>query len=397
MTKPTLRLAIVTTHPIQYNAPWFRLLAADSQVEPMVFYTWSQSAAGAKYDPDFGRQIEWDIPLLDGYAYKFVNNTARKPGSHHFSGIVNPGLIKEIEQWGADAILVFGWNFRSHLQCLRHFHGKVPILFRGDSTLLDEVAGLRTSARRIFLKWVYRHIDYALYTGSNNREYFSIHGLKNDQLVFAPHAIDNDRFSANEPRLAAEALAWRRQLGIRDEDIVLLFAGKFETKKNPAFLLELARAIGDPRLKIVLVGNGVLEDQLRSAAAADTRILFLDFQNQQKMPVVYRLGDLFILPSRGPGETWGLAVNEAMACGRPVLVSSKTGCAVDLVKNTRNGIVFDPDDCRSCVDLLSQLLANRDRLKPMGDRSKEMIGHYTFQTIIDSIHSVMNKIKNSPI
>ncbi|HEY4109836.1 glycosyltransferase family 4 protein [Puia sp.] len=391
MTKATLRLAIVTTHPIQYNAPWFRLLALDHRIEPMVFYTWSQAGKGDKYDPDFGRRIEWDIPLLDGYEHRFVENTASDAGSHHFSGIVNPGLVKEIEDWGADAILVFGWKFRSHLQCLRHFHGKIPVLFRGDSTLLDEQPGMRTSARRLLLRWVYRYIDYALYTGRNNRDYFSIHGLKNEQLIFAPHAIDNDRFGGDEQRYAADALAWRKQLGIGNDDLVLLFAGKLEAKKNPFFLVELAKAVTDRRLKIILVGNGVLEETVRSAAASDPRIVLLDFQNQQKMPIVYRLGDLFVLPSSGPEETWGLAVNEAMACGRPVMVSDRAGCAVDLVHTGDNGLLFDARDNRTAIDFLQKVIGDRGRLATMGKRSKAIIGDYSFRAIIDAIYSILKK------
>src|ERR1700749_546722 len=100
------RLAIVTTHPIQYNAPLFSLLARGGKVIPKVFYTWSQSRDGAKFDPGFGQKIKWDIPLLEGYEYTFVNNTAADPGNHHFKGIINPTLNKEIEEWNPDAILM---------------------------------------------------------------------------------------------------------------------------------------------------------------------------------------------------------------------------------------------------------------------------------------------------
>src|SRR5580693_1694375 len=119
-----MKLAIVSTHPIQYNAPWFRLLFERAKVRTRVFYTWGESAHGAKYDPDFDRKIEWDIPLLEGYDYTFVKNTAADPGTHHFKGIINPGLIKEIEEWSPDAILIFGWNFHSHLKSIRYFYGK---------------------------------------------------------------------------------------------------------------------------------------------------------------------------------------------------------------------------------------------------------------------------------
>ncbi len=87
------RLAIITTHPIQYNAPLFKLLSKRNNISIKVFYTWGEAVLQKKYDPGFGKTIEWDIPLLEGYEYTFVENTAKKPGSHHFSGIDNPRLI----------------------------------------------------------------------------------------------------------------------------------------------------------------------------------------------------------------------------------------------------------------------------------------------------------------
>ncbi|HEX9513723.1 MAG TPA: glycosyltransferase family 4 protein [Puia sp.] len=383
-----MRLAIISSHPIQYNAPWFRMLAESARIHPIVFYTWGQSAEGAKYDPDFGRRIEWDIPLLDGYECRFVKNTAADPGTHHFKGIINPGLIREIQDCKPDAILVFGWSFHSHLQCIRHFHGKIPVLFRGDSTLLDEQPGIKKLMRRTFLKWVYRHIDLALYVGSNNKDYFLAHGLKEDQLVFAPHAVDNDRFAEPDEIYSQQAKDWRSRLGIGEDEWVLLFAGKLEPKKNPAFLLELARNIDNPKLRILMVGNGILEDELKKAAKDDERILFLDFQNQQQMPVVYRLGHIFVLPSSGPGETWGLAVNEAMACGRPVLVSDKAGCAVDLVRENENGFVLTGNNLQECVKFISRSLENRDDLPGMSRNSRKIIQEFSFRRIIDALENI---------
>jgi len=384
-----MKLAIITSHPIQYNAPWFKLLAAGGTVYPCVFYTWGEGGAGAKYDPDFKRNIEWDIPLLEGYEYRMMENVSKDPGTHHFRGIVNPGLIAAVEEWGPDAVLVFGWNFHSHLRCIRHFHGKVPVLFRGDSTLLNERPGWKRQLRRMFLKWVYGHVDMALYVGARNKEYFLRHGLKEGQLVFAPHAIDNHRFAGSHVLRMQEALAWRRSLGIGDDDIVVLYAGKLEPNKNPGLLLQLARNIPDPRVKFMLVGNGVLEPELKKAGAGDDRIRFLDFQNQGRMPLVYRLADVFILPSRS--ETWGLAVNEAMACGRPVMVSEKVGCAVDLVRQHVNGIVFNLQDADECKQFLNSCLEDRGRLAAMGECSREIIGEYSFERIVASLQFMFRK------
>jgi len=391
MTPTKKRLAIVTSHPIQYNAPWFKLLAESSVIHPRVFYTWEQSAAGAKYDPDFRERIEWDIPLLDGYEYQFVRNEAADPGTHHFKGLVNQTLNAGITAWRPDVLLVYGWSFDSHLKCLRHFHRRIPVLFRGDSTLLDERPGLRRQLRRWFLTWVYRHVDYALYVGANNKEYFLRHGLRERQLVYAPHAIDNRRFEEPEGQYRRQALEWRRQLGIAEDDLVVLFAGKLEPKKDPFFVLELARRVSDPRLKIVIAGTGVLEGVLREAAAPDHRVHFIGFQNQQQMPVVYRLGDVYILPSQGPGETWGLGVNEAMASGCAILMSERAGGSPDLVEEGVNGIRFDPStDLTKCVEWLTHLLDDPALLADMKQASRRRIAAFSYQHVTDALLKLTN-------
>src|SRR3712207_4310257 len=147
------RLAIITTHPIQYYAPFFRLISEQSaNFLIKVFYTFSQ-AQEKVHDPDFGISFEWDIPLLKGYDYTFVNNVSTNPGTRRLYGIENPTLIKEVEEWKADAIMVFGWSFSSHLKAMRHFRGKIPVLFRGDSNLIDEPEkfSVKKLSRRIFL------------------------------------------------------------------------------------------------------------------------------------------------------------------------------------------------------------------------------------------------------
>lgn len=385
-----MRLAIVTTHPIQYNAPWFRLLAQQQGVEVKVFYTWEASQTIAKYDPGFGRVVEWDIPLLDGYEYTFVKNVSANQGSHHFKGIDTPTLNGEIEQWGAEVVLVFGWAYKSHLACLRYFKGKIPVLFRGDSTLLDRAGGVKELLKNIFLKFVYRHIDYALYVGTNNKEYFLQHGVKDHQLVYVPHAIENERFIDIYGDYTTRANEWKRELGI-EGCFNIVFAGKLEPKKNPEYLLQLAAKLPDANLRFVYVGNGILEEKLKNSVKADNRILFVGFQNQQNMPLVYRLANVFVLPSKGPGETWGLAINEAMACGVPVIASDKAGGAVDLIKD--NGLIIYPDDVNAGVHYIERLMNDSGFEQSQRNKSEELIKQFSFQVIVASITSFLKKLE----
>ena len=387
-----LRLAIITTHPIQYNAPMFELLAERGKIEVMVFYTWGESAIN-KYDPGFDKIIEWDIPLLKGYSFCFVKNVSANPGSNSFMGIDNPTLIKEISNWKADAVLVYGWCFKSHLKAIRYFHKKIPVIFRGDSTTLNEKKGLKKIARTLFLKWVYNHVDYALYVGVHNKSYFKKHGLKEDQLVLAPHAIDNSRFAQPDDEYNEAARKWRYELGVKEHELSILFAGKIEEVKNPAYLVALAKKMQGLPIKIIMVGNGHLEHEIKASSADCSNIIFLDFQNQRNMPVVYRLGDLFILPSKS--ETWGLGVNEAMACGKGVLVSDRCGCAADLVINDLNGYVFSIERTNDLLNKIKDLLVHKERVKIMGLASSKKVEDFSFLNTARAIEMTIMTILTS--
>lgn len=382
------KLAIVSSHPIQYNAPLFQLLNSRGKLLIHVFYTYSQSGERAVFDPGFKKVIEWDIPLTEGYQYSFVQNDSRTPGTHHFRGIRNPELNQAIRNWEPDALLVYGWAFTSHLSCLREFHGKIPVLFRGDSTILDEVGGFKAMLRKLFLRWVYRHVDFAFFVGAANRAYFIDNGLRPEQLVYAPHAIDNSRFQKSIQDNLQEVSKWRRELGFMDDDLVVMYAGKLEPKKDPMFMTWLALQVKDPRVKFLIVGNGQLETRLKRKTEKDDRFVFLGFQNQRRMPLVYSLADIFILPSRGPGETWGLAINEAMACGLPIIASDKCGSSYDLV-NEANGIVFSHDTPGPVVEFIENVLADRALLQSYGAASLKHIQNFTLLKVAEAIEKTV--------
>ncbi len=353
------KLAIISSHPIQYNAPLFALLAEKGEFELRVFYTWGEDALKPKYDPDFGKVIEWDIPLLEGYSYQFVKNVAKRSGSHHFFGIDNPDLIQEIVGWGADVVWIWGWSFKSHLKAMRYFSGKIPVWFRGDSVSLSRPNGLKSLLRRVFLKWVYGHVEMAFHVGEHNKNYYLEHGLSSEQLVLASHAVDNDRFFNN--LVSSEAIEqFRASLGLAENDFVILFAGKLEPRKNPFYLKEIWNYISSPNIKLLIVGNGPLENELKSLCKGDKRICFLDFQNQTQMPKLYKSCCALILPS--VSETWGLAMNEAMASGIPVLASESCGGAIDLIQDDC-GFVFPLNDPQLVANTIENCHDDEEFLK----------------------------------
>ncbi len=380
------KLAIVSSHPIQYNAPLFSLLSSRANIDIKVFYTWGESSIKEKFDPGFGKSISWDIPLLQGYNFEFLNNTSTQPGSHHFKGIINPDIINKINEYKPAAIMVYGWSFDSHLKVLKYFKNKTPIIFRGDSTLLDEPKKitLKKTLRRIFLKWVYTKINVALYCGQNNKQYFLKHNVKEKQLVFGPHTIDNKRFAGTQ-----NLIDYRADLNIPKDDYVFLFVGKFENKKNPLLLLNSFLKLGKPNAHLVFVGNGVLENELKEQSKNNSQVHFLPFQNQSKMPGIYRLGNILVLPSKGPNETWGLAINEAMACGIPAIASTKVGCYCDLINENKNGFVFESNNEESLIEVLEKAYNSKINQQQFSQNALQKADEYSLEKLAQAIEKTV--------
>jgi glycosyltransferase involved in cell wall biosynthesis len=196
-----------------------------------------------------------------------------------------------------------------------------------------------------------RSFDGFCYVGQRNYEYLRHYGLPEDRLFFSPHCVDNDAFAAAASRGARP----RDDAGAKS----VLFAGKLVGRKRPVDLIRaLALAAQAGCLtQAVFAGSGELEGELRrEAAQAGVPTQFLGFQNQSRMPSVYAAADLLVLPSDHL-ETWGLVVNEAMACGTPAVVSDAVGCGPDLIEPGRTGAVFPLGDIPALAAAVRSILA----------------------------------------
>lgn len=345
-----MRLGILATHPIQNHAPILRELARLCDLK--VYFAHRQTPEG-QAQAGFGVAFDWDVDLLSGYDSTFLNNRSRNPATNRFFGCDTPDIDDAVERGGFDAFLVTGWGVKSYWQAVRSCRRRgVAVLIRGDSQLAER----RKLPLRLAKELVYPRLlslfDGFCYVGRRNHDYLRHYGLPEDRLFFSPHCVDNETF-------AAKAETARHASRDHRAGKSVLFAGKLVERKRPLDLVRaLALAAGRGcRAEAVFVGAGELEDSLRrEAASSGVPATFHGFQNQSRMPSIYAAADLLVLPSDHQ-ETWGLVVNEAMACGVPAVVSDAVGCGPDLIEPGRTGAVFPLGDVGGLAKAIGSTLA----------------------------------------
>src|SRR5688572_26388533 len=293
-----MRVAIVASHPIQYQAPWFRALA--QHVELKVFFAHSPSAkdqAGAGY----GVPFDWDIDLVSGYEHVTLRNVAAQPNVYSFSGCDTPDVRDELLRFRADACIVMGWYLKTYWQatvaCRRR---GIPVLVRGDSLLATPRSFVKRWAKAFAYPIMLRQFDAFLYVGKNNQDYLLHYGVKPDRLFFAPHFVDTEFFRSGSAMTERERAQARAALGVAADEIVVLFVGRMVEFKRPWDLVDaLARLRSSQRrYRALFVGSGKLTSALREAAErSGVAATFLGFQNQSALPRLYRIADALVLPS----------------------------------------------------------------------------------------------------
>lgn len=388
------RLGVLATHPIQYHAPLYRALA--ERLDLTVYFAHQQSAQG-QADAGFGVAFEWDVPLLGGYEHRFLENVSAAPSTQGWKGCDTPEIGRVIAEERFDAFLVNGWYNKSLWQAIvACWRTGTPVMIRGDSQLLTPRRLALRAAKELVYRIFVPRFDAYLVVGERAREYYLHYGAKRERMFFVPHFVDNVFFAEHAARLAPGRDALRARYGLRPESRVFLFAGKFIPEKQPVDFVEAVAALAErePNVEAAMVGDGVLRPEIEAAIErTGAPVKLLGFFNQSEMPEAYALGDALVLPSYT--ETWGLVVNEAMASGRPAIVSETVGCAPDLITEGVTGATFTPGDVR-------ELSAAMERMLPkLGTQSttqalQERMRTYSLETATEGTLAAVETIGATP-
>jgi glycosyltransferase involved in cell wall biosynthesis len=347
-------LAILTTHPIQYQVPLWQALARDGRVPFEVWYLTDHGTRRSN-DREFGQTFAWDIDTLSGYTHRFLKVSQRATPSRFWTCRLRERLRDRLRASQVSALWIQGWQVAAYWQAVREARSAgVEVWLRGESNNLAPQPPWKRTLKRIRNEWLFRRVDRFFYIGKANRRLYDESGVIDAKLYPAPYAVDNERFAMQAAALRPRRPILREQWGIPDDAFCVLFCGKFIPKKRPLDLVKAARTLIEKRalskLHVLFVGSGVLgpelrracrvvcdtEGQLRSPRLEGTNdasmfppASFAGFLNQKEISQAYVAADCLVLPS-DYRETWGLVVNEALASGVPCLVSQACGCAEDL-------------------------------------------------------------------
>ena len=372
-----MKLAFVTSHPIQYQVPVFRHLATRDDLDFVVLFAMLPDAA--TQGAGFGVEFEWDIPLLKGYCYEVLDNVAKFPSVTQFRGCDTPGVTEKLRELKIDAVVVNGWVVKTCLQTLRACKRlKIPCIVRGEANHLRP----RAWWKKILQRQLVRRFDAWLPIGSANRDFYRSYGVPEDAMFDARYCIENSRFSNAAESLSKQREQLRLNWEIEPNATCFLYCGKFETKKHPVALVHALKdachhADTDSPMHLLMVGDGDLRNECeRIARDAQLPITFTGFLNQSEIIGAYVASDCLVLPS-DHGETWGLVVNEAMACGRPAIVSDQVGCHQDLIKVAETGFVFPFGDWTELSRLLCEAASGEYDLVELGENAKRLIEDYS--------------------
>lgn len=398
-----IKLAYVLSHPIQYQSPLLRRIAAEPGIDLTVLYTSDFSVRGYT-DTGFGIKMTWDVPLLEGYKHKYLPRL-RDADDVYVWKPLNYGFAREFRRGGYDVIWVHGYaTANAMLAMLAAKRLRLPVLQRMESTLIDRKrGGAKLRVKTAVLARLKHLVDAVLPIGTLNAEYWRQYLPETPQFLM-PYAVDNEYFAAKTRAAAAGREDFRAELGLQPGRNVILFAGKLIERKRCGDLLEAyirlaaepsGRSPGksaEPQPYLLIAGDGELRAGLEARAKQLNweSVRFLGFQNQTQLPRLFDLCDVFCLPS--VHEPWGLIVNEAMAAGRAVVASDQVGAAPDLVRDGETGFVFPAGDIDALAAALRKLTTEPGLAARMGAAGQQRMQSWDYEADVRGLAAALEYV-----
>lgn len=381
------KLVYFLSHPIQYISPLLQELAKEVDLE--VYYYSDVSIKGG-IDKGFGKAIQWDTPLLEGYNSNFLKNYSKSNSMNcRFSDALNFGVWNVLRKSKSKIVLVNSWTYGTDLMIIftAWLFGK-KVWLRAENPLNQEMIkkGWKQKLKHLILKYfIFKFfINKFLYIGYENKNFFLYSGVSESDLIFTPYSVDNQKFSKEFNNFKPQIQKLKVKLNVSLAHKVILYSGKYIEKKRPLDLLKAYQRLKNNKLTLIFLGDGPLRKEMEHYinSYGIKNVILTGFINQSEISKYYSIADVFVMCS-GVGETWGLSVNEAMNFELPIVVSITTGCASDLVNE--NGFIFETGNVEQLAKCLKQILENDQLSCKYGLNSSKIIDSYSIEKIVSNI------------
>ena len=393
-----VRLGYLVSHPIQYQAPLLRRIAEEPGIDLTVLFGSDFSVRSYK-DEGFGVDVRWDTPLLEGYRSR-VLPALYDPGTVSAVTPLSRSLLSALRDREGnpafDVLWVHGYASLNSLRgILAAYSLGIPVLLRAESWLSDRPRGpLRLLSKQLFLRALRPMVSAVLTLGSNNAAYWSFYFGRSVPQFLLPYAVDNAFFAQKSRAAQVQLPALQHDLDLDPGRPVILFASKLQVRKNASHLVEAySRLLQREGIRaqpyLLIVGDGEERERLQTQVRelGLTGVRFTGFRNQTELPLFFALADVFVLPARH--EPWGLVVNEAMAAGVPVVLSSDVGAAADLVTNGVEGFVYPTGDIAQLTAALASVLSGPETARAMGAAAARRVANWDFEADIKGLRRAL--------
>jgi len=362
------KLVLITEIISPYRIPVFNALAQREDVALHVIFL-------AETD---STQREWLVYKDEiRFSYEVLPAWRRRLAGYHI--LFNWGMRAALRRAAPGAILCGGYSYLASWMALRwaRSHG-TPFSLWIESSARDQRGGRRL-VELLKAKFIHDCSGFVV-PGKASREYAMSFGVSEARIFTAPNAVDNAFFTEHAAEARRDAAELRQTLGLPQR--YFLFVGRLVREKGVFDLLSAYGKLADEMKQewgLVYVGGGSLAAELkaRAASAGPGSILVAGFAQRERLASYYALADVLVFPTHS--DPWGLVVNEAMACGLPVVATSAAGCVPNLVTDGWNGRVVEAGDTAQLASAMAELAADSEVRRDMAVHSRERIAEYSPQ------------------
>ena len=377
-----VRVSIVHNILTPYMVPVFNEIASRPTLD-IVVYSMGESERNREWKVEGG--VEFRHVILRGSHFAFGD---RDTSTVH----VNLSILQKLSRERPEVIVSSGYS--SITNQLAFYSAKtagIPFLLWSGSTQ-GEKHWLKPGLRP-YLKWFVANVDGFIAYGSAARDYLICLGAPRAEISIAPNTVDTSFFKESVMRRNRVTIRQnlREQLGL-NASVLVLYVGQLIERKGVDILIRAMSIVQQKRdVGLVVVGDGRERSSLTHLSRGLKEVVFTGNIKYRDLPDYYALADMLVLPSRE--EVWGLVVNEAMACGTPILCSSNAGCSRDLVKDSVNGFVFQPGDVNTLAQRIEELASDAELRGSFGSSSQQIIaGGFTIKHLADGVEQAITRV-----